>query len=86
MCLDLHITDYTRMQVVHLLPTFVFMMGRFMYWTMLPRWRLAIAYTDIINSKLVYFVKGDGSSGDIVALQGDRNRYNAMATTFKYLK
>ena len=28
--------------------------------------------TDIINSKLVYFVKGDGSSGDIVALQGDR--------------
>ena len=28
--------------------------------------------TDIINSKLVYFVKGDGSSGDIVVLQGDR--------------
>ena len=28
--------------------------------------------TDVINSKLVYFVKGDGSSGDIVALQGDR--------------
>ena len=28
--------------------------------------------TDMINSKLVYFVKGDGSSGDIFALQGDR--------------
>ena len=28
--------------------------------------------TDIISSKLVYFVKDDGSSGDIVALQGDR--------------
>ena len=28
--------------------------------------------TDIINSKLVYFVKGDGSSGDIVGLHGDR--------------
>ena len=31
--------------------------------------------TDSINSKLVYFVKGDrssGSGGDIVALQGDR--------------
>ena len=25
--------------------------------------------TDIINSKLVYFVKGDGSNGDVVALQ-----------------
>ena len=28
--------------------------------------------TDIICSKLVYFVNGDGSSGDIVSLQGDR--------------
>ena len=28
--------------------------------------------TDIINSKLVYFVKGDGSSDGIVTLQGDR--------------
>ena len=28
--------------------------------------------TDTISSKLVYFVKGDGCSGDIVALQGDR--------------
>ena len=27
---------------------------------------------DIINTKLVYFVKDDGSSDDIVALQGDR--------------
>ena len=26
--------------------------------------------TDTISSKLAYFVKGDGSSGDIVALQG----------------
>ena len=28
--------------------------------------------TDTICSKLVYFVNGDGSSGDIVALKGDR--------------
>ena len=28
--------------------------------------------TDTISSKLVYFVKGDGGGGDIVALQGDR--------------
>ena len=28
--------------------------------------------TDTISSKLVYFVKGDGCSGAIVALQGDR--------------
>ena len=28
--------------------------------------------TDTINSKLVYFVKGDRSSGGIVVLQGDR--------------
>ena len=27
---------------------------------------------DTVNSELVYFVKDDGSSGDIVALQGDR--------------
>ena len=28
--------------------------------------------TDTISSKLVYFGKSNGSSGDIVALQGDR--------------
>ena len=40
--LDLHLIDYTRMQVVHLLPPFLFMMGKYMYWTMLPRRRLVI--------------------------------------------
>ena len=34
--------------------------------------------TDTISSKLVYFVKDDGSSGDIVALQGDRGPSGAM--------
>ena len=28
--------------------------------------------TDRVNSKMVYFVMGDGNSGNIVALQGDR--------------
>ena len=41
-----------------------------MYWTMWPRWRLAIDIT--ISSKLIYFGTGDGGGGDIVALQGDR--------------
>ena len=29
--LDLHLIDYTRMYMVHLLPPFVYMMGRYMY-------------------------------------------------------
>ena len=46
--------------------------GKVYVLAVLPRWRLPISYAmDIISSKLVYFVKGDGSSGDIVALQGD---------------
>ena len=37
-------------------------------WAMLPRWRLVIEILHEINSKLIYFVKCDGSSD--VALQG----------------
>ena len=35
-------TPYRLHEMVHLLPLFVFMMGRYMYWTMLSRWRLEI--------------------------------------------
>ena len=38
----LFLTDYPRMEMVHLLPPFVFIMGGYMCWTVLPRWRLAI--------------------------------------------
>ena len=34
-------------------------------------------YTDTISSKLIYFVKGDGGGGDVVALQGDRGHTGA---------
>ena len=40
--LDLHLIDCTRMQMAYLLPPFVIMMERYMYWTMLLRWGLAI--------------------------------------------
>ena len=40
--LDLHLTDYTQMKWAHMLPPFVFMMGGYMYWTMLPRCWLPI--------------------------------------------
>ena len=43
-------------------PAFVIMMGGYMYWTMLPQWRLAIEALQRI-SKLIYFVKGDGGGG-----------------------
>ena len=42
MSLNLHLIDYTRIQMVHLSPPFVIMMGGYMYWTMLLQWRLAI--------------------------------------------
>ena len=41
MSLDLHIFDYTQIQMVHMLLPFLFMMERYVYWTMLPQWRLA---------------------------------------------
>ena len=41
--LDLDLIDYTQFQLVHMLPPFVFMMERYMYWTMLHQWRLVIA-------------------------------------------
>ena len=69
--LELHLTDYTHMKWAHMLPPFVFMMGGYTYWTMLPRCRLpieSIATDD--KRKLIYFVESDDGSG--VALQGDR--------------
>ena len=47
--LDLHITDYTRINMIYMLPPFVFII-RVMYWTMLPRWRLA---NGILKRKVV---------------------------------
>ena len=38
----LHLTDYTRRVMAHLLLPFVFMMGAYMYRTMKPRCRLSI--------------------------------------------
>ena len=45
---EIQLTDYTRLQMIHLLPSFVFMMGRYRYWTMLSRWRLAIDILQLI--------------------------------------
>ena len=39
---SLHVTDYTRNNMGYMFPPFVFMTRLYMYWTMLPRWRLAI--------------------------------------------
>ena len=69
---DLHLTEYTRMQMVHLLSPIRVYDGKVYVLddvaTMEIGDRDLIA--DEINSELVYFAKGDGSSG--VSLQGDR--------------
>ena len=54
MSVDLHLIDYTRIQMVHLLPPFVIMTGGYMYWTMFLQWRLAIEALQ----------KGDGGGGE----------------------
>ena len=43
MSLDIHLIDYTRIPMVHLLFSFVFIVGGYMYWTMLLQWRLVVA-------------------------------------------
>ena len=64
-CLDLHLIGYTRMQKVHLLPPIRVYDGK--VYVLDDVATMEIGDRDLITnkiySKLIYFAKGDGSSG-----------------------